>query len=317
MNVAVVDGTYQICRAVYSGGNEMADRLGNSTGPTFKFLRMLWNFKEIGWPIVVFDSDRSDFRKQNFPGYKEKKEPDDPEQIEIRERARECIAYTELLLWKMLRFMGVPAVKMDGQEGDDLIYHIAHYYKAHGDSVYCISDDADFGQLVKDDISIYRPMKDEYLNQNNFKEKYGFAPEYFILWKALIGDSSDCINGVKGIGEKTATKMMVEMDVKGLEPAPLALREYCLTQKAKTYKKVVDQFSILKRNIMLMDISQAPLTQNEVVNALEDSISNTSFDAVRLMNYFKTYNFKMLGNWLGYVQSCQGPYSKLHISRRP
>lgn len=316
MNIAVVDGTYQICRAVYSGG-ELIDRMGNSTGPTFKFLRMLWSFKDIGQPIVVFDSERSVFRKQIFPGYKEKKESDDPGQQDTREAAKECIQFTELLLWKMLRFMGVPAIKIQGQEGDDLLYHIALHYKDHGDSVYCISDDADFGQLVHHNVSIYRPMKDEYLNQNNFKEVYGFDPKYFLLWKALIGDSSDCIDGVKGIGKKRATGLMMEMEEGNIAPTPLALREICIGKKQKFYAKVIEQFSIIKRNLLLMDIAQAPLTREEVVFALENSIAETTYDARRVMGYFKAYNFKQLGNWLHYVQSCQGPYSRSHLSRKP
>lgn len=316
MNIAVIDGTYQICRAVYSGG-ELTDRLGNSTGPCFKFLRMLYNFKDIGTPIIVFDDARSDFRKQNFPGYKEKKESDDPEQKEARDTAKESIQYTELLLWKMLRYMGVPAVKMSGQEGDDLLYHIALHYKSFGDTVYCISDDADFGQLVHHDVNIYKPMKDEYLTPLNFKEGYGFHPKYFILWKALIGDSSDCIDGVKGIGKKRSTNLMMEMEEKNLEPEPLVLREMCKDKKQKFYQKIIEQFAIIKRNLLIMDIAQAPLTREEVVNALEASIAGTSYDAVKTMNYFKAFNFKQLGGWLQYVQSCQGPYTKLHISRKP
>jgi len=306
-SISIIDGTYTICRAVYSGG-KMIDPTGNESGPCFKFLRMLWNYKDLGLPIIVFDDERSDFRKQIFPGYKERKESEDPEEIEAKQRARNSIDHTEMLLIKMLRFMGIPTVKMAGQEGDDLLYHIGLHYKEQGENVYCISDDGDFGQLVQYGINIYQPMKDEHINEKNFKEIHGFDPKYFCLWKACVGDDSDCINGVMGIGKKRAKELMAEMETLKLSPTAIALREMCknTTSKSKFYKKVVEQFSIVKRNLLLMDISQAPLKREDVVNALQHSMSYTSYDPMRLMQYFKAYNFNQLGNWLSHTHLNKG-----------
>ena len=113
---------------------------------------------------------------------------------------------------EFLRLIGIPVLELPGFEADDIIGTLAKQAGALGYDVRCLTSDKDYFQLVDERICILRPGKDanaydEY-RREQVKEKMGVYPDQIIDLLALIGDASDNIPGVKGVGEKTAQPLI-------------------------------------------------------------------------------------------------------------
>lgn len=111
-------------------------------------------------------------------------------------------------LIEYLKFLPVKTIIMNGIEADDAISYVAN--KLDKESTI-ISSDKDFLQIVSDKITVYRPIEKVYYTPEKIKEKYGILPENFLIYKTLIGDKSDNVDGVRGIGPKGVTKLFPEL----------------------------------------------------------------------------------------------------------
>jgi DNA polymerase-1 len=161
---------------------------------------------------VVFDTSAPTARHILHPEYKAQ-----------REAMPEDLAAALPHLSRVAEAFGIPVLKMDGYEADDIIGTLAHRAEADGfDEIYMVTPDKDFGQLVTDKIKMYRPGRKgdggEILGVTEIKEKWGIARvEQVIDMLGLCGDVSDNIPGVPGIGPKTAEKLLAKYDsVEGL-----------------------------------------------------------------------------------------------------
>ena len=153
---------------------------------------------------VVFDPpDGKSFRDDLFEEYKANRPP-------MPEPLREAIPHIK----ELVRAFDIPVVEVEGMEADDVIGTLARQAESEGVDVVIVSPDKDFRQLLSERISIMRPAyKGEEFERNtesSFREKYGVEPRRFIDILALLGDSSDNVPGVAGIGEKTAPKLIQE-----------------------------------------------------------------------------------------------------------
>ena len=100
-----------------------------------------------------------------------------------------------------LKLLPVKTTIIDKVEADDIIAVLAEkLVEKHNSTCFIVSSDKDFVQLVTDKIILYRPMEKEYYTPKVVKEKFGVSPQNFILYKTLLGDNSDNIPGVKGVG---------------------------------------------------------------------------------------------------------------------
>jgi DNA polymerase-1 len=161
---------------------------------------------------VVFDTSAPTARHILHPEYKAQ-----------REAMPEDLAAALPHLSRVAEAFGIPVLKMDGYEADDIIGTLAHRAEADEfDEIYMVTPDKDFGQLVTDKIKMYRPGRKgdggEVLGVAEIKEKWGIARvEQVIDMLGLCGDVSDNIPGVPGIGPKTAQKLLAKYDtVEGL-----------------------------------------------------------------------------------------------------
>jgi len=297
MSVCLVDGTYQVCRSVYSNASHLTSTNGAPTGGTFVFLKILYSMRELGKCIVAFDAGRAKYRTDLYPTYKKRSRPRD----EIEEANRnKMFEFTYSTLKRLLPKMGIPIVQMAGQEADDVLFRLAEFYEQRGDEkVYVASDDADYLQFINLGTTVHRPMKNDFWNKERFIQEMDFDPTYFTLYKSIIGDGSDHIDGVKGIGEKTATKIIKELK----EPTPLALWTWASGGKKSIQKKVKTNFALIKRNMLLIDLTKAPLCRKEVVAELMEAEKVTEVDPEFVKQQFKKLEFNSLGDWLAYLQS--------------
>ena len=301
MSIAILDGHYQLHRSLYSKGSELTTSTGLPSGATYVFLKMLWNFKDLGQPIVVFDAPaaRSKFRREIYPKYKDRTDENITEEKRLeREETSKLFNYGINTLKQILPKMGIPVVTLPEQEGDDVVYRLAEYFSAKGEQVWAVSDDKDYLQLMNlNNVKVFQPMKDAYWDKEKFSTDYGFDIKYFTLFKAMMGDDSDKIDGIPGIGDKTAAKIIKELQQPNLE----SLLNWANAGEKNLHTKIKENFQIVKRNLNLVDLSLMTLDLQDVITTYEKAKSETSYDVQFIVEQFKKYEFNTFSNWLTWV----------------
>lgn len=204
--LVLIDG-HSILNRAFFGVPDLTNAQGVHTNAVYGFLNILFKILEEEKPqylTVAFDVHAPTFRHQMYDAYKGTRKP-------MADELRQQVP----LMKEMLRAMGVLVVEKEGYEADDVLGTIAKQSEARGMEVSVVSGDRDLLQLATDHIRIRIPktkrtgteIEDYYAA--DVKERYQVTPIEFIDVKALMGDSSDNIPGVPGIGEKTATNLIV------------------------------------------------------------------------------------------------------------
>ncbi|HEY5118011.1 MAG TPA: 5'-3' exonuclease H3TH domain-containing protein, partial [Anaerolineales bacterium] len=207
--IILLDGhalAYRAYFALTSAGtqtNRWTTSRGEPTAGTFGFTSILLSLLEKEKPeylAVTFDTGKT-FRDDLYPAYKatRAKMPEDlrPQIDRIRE---------------VVRVFRIPIFEAEGFEADDVLGTIARQMSESGTDTLILSGDRDLLQLVSKRITVRMPGRS--LSESTdydpakFEEQWGFSPEKLIDYKALVGDTSDNIPGVNGIGEKTATELL-------------------------------------------------------------------------------------------------------------
>jgi DNA polymerase-1 len=202
--VLLIDGHSQAYRAYFAIKTPLSTRSGEPTGAVFGFARkLLTTLRELAPDCVIASFDVGDtWRHTEFPAYKATREamPDDmrPQMQRIEQ---------------LLTAFGIPIVTYANYEADDVIGSLAKQAAAAGFDVLIMSGDRDLFQLVDDRVRVLytsggpNPTTTPY-GVAEVADRYGLTPQQFIDYKALVGDSSDNIPGVPGVGEKTAIKLL-------------------------------------------------------------------------------------------------------------
>ena len=201
MKLMVIDGNSIINRAFY-GIRMLTTRDGTPTNAVYGFLNILFKLLEEEHPdalCVTFDRKAPTFRHLAYEGYKAQRKgmPDE-------------LAAQLPLLKEVLEAMNIPRYELDGWEADDLIGTISVRDTDAGWETVIVTGDKDSLQLITDTVRVklistrMGQTTEKDMTPEAFQEAYGFAPIHMVDLKALMGDTSDNIPGVKGIGEKTA-----------------------------------------------------------------------------------------------------------------
>ncbi len=173
---------------------------GMPTNALYGFLSMILKLiREQKPDLIVFchDLPTPSFRKEIYSEYK-------AHRSEVPEDLVPQFPY----LKKIADFMGIPAVEKDLFEADDLIGTLVEIGKKNNCEVYIVSGDKDFGQLIQNHVFLYDTMKEVVYDPPKVKEKWGILPESFLDYLSLVGDTSDNVPGVHGIGPKGAIKLL-------------------------------------------------------------------------------------------------------------
>jgi DNA polymerase-1 len=205
-HVFLVDGSGYIFRAYHALPpiNRKSD--GLQLNAVFGFCNMLWkllrDMKADDKPThlaVVFDKSEKTFRTEMYKEYKAHR-PDPPDDLIPQFKfIREAVAAFDL-----------PCLEQNGFEADDLIATYARLASEAGATTSIVSSDKDLMQLVSDQVTLFDTMKDKRIGRDEVIEKFGVPPEKVIEVQALIGDSTDNVPGVPGIGVKTAAQLIGE-----------------------------------------------------------------------------------------------------------
>ena len=201
--ILVIDGNSIINRAFY-GIRPLTTKSGKHTNAIYGMINIISKqMKAIDpdYAAVAFDLKAPTFRHQMYEHYKEGRHPTPPELLSQFPDAKEC-----------LRLMGIKVLELPGYEADDIqgtVAHMAHSANEPTES-YILSGDRDLLQLIDDRITVLLATNNDTVTMRaaEFTEKYGVRPDQFVDMKALMGDSSDNIPGVGGVGEKTAANLI-------------------------------------------------------------------------------------------------------------
>ena len=201
--ILVIDGNSIINRAFY-GVRPLTTKSGKHTNAIFGMINIISRQLDAIKPdyaAVAFDLKIPTFRHKAYEHYKEGRHPTPEELLSQFADAKEC-----------LRLMGIHVMELPGYEADDIqgtVAKLAHECDEPTES-YVLSGDRDLLQLIDDKVTVLLATNQDTLRmkRDEFFEKYGIEPTEFVDMKALMGDSSDNIPGVAGVGEKTAATLI-------------------------------------------------------------------------------------------------------------
>jgi DNA polymerase-1 len=201
----LIDGSAMFYRAYFAFfRNPLINSRGENTSATFGFVNSLLKIireENPDYLAVAFDTKQPTFRHEAYSEYKSTRAKMPDELVNQLPRIRQAIDA-----------LNIPYFELDGYEADDIIGTIAKKAEKKGLAVWCVTGDKDFFQLVSDNVKIYNPKPasdthDE-MGREEVKAKFGVYPKLVIDKLALMGDSSDNVPGVAGIGPKTADVLL-------------------------------------------------------------------------------------------------------------
>lgn len=251
--LVLIDG-HSILNRAFFGIPDLTNSEGLHTNAVYGFLNILFKILDEERPkylTVAFDVNAPTFRHEMYADYKGTRKP-------MAQELREQVP----LMKEMLLAMGVPVIEKAGYEADDLLGTIAKRAEAQGIDVSIVSGDRDLLQLVSERIQVRIPktkkggteVEDYFAAQ--VQEKYQVTPQEFIDVKALMGDASDNVPGVPGIGEKTAVKIIAQYG--SIENAYAHIDEMPKTKVRESFRENYEKAQFSKKLVTIethVDIS--------------------------------------------------------------
>jgi DNA polymerase I len=196
-----------------------------------------------------------------------------------------------------LKLLPVKTTILDKVEADDVIAVLAEkLVERHNSTCFIVSSDKDFLQLVTDKIIVYRPMEKEYYTPQVVEQKFGLLPSNFILYKTLLGDTSDNVKGIKGLGEKGIFKKFPELKTQELtldDIFDICARKY---KDHIVYSRILQDKDRIETNYRVMDLS-IPLIDERGKKHVSDLIDKELPDLNSEM-FISLYNEDKLGGMI-------------------
>jgi DNA polymerase-1 len=280
--IVLIDGNSILNRAFYglSGNNFLQTSDGIHTNAVYGFLNILSKYlteEKPDYIAVAFDMRAKTFRHIQYEEYKAN-----------RKAMPEELAEQFPIIKEVLDAMNIKRIELEGFEGDDILGTLAKETSSSGVEAVIVTGDKDFFQLIDKGIRIKYPSTKngktntyEY-DKSYFFEKYGIEPEQFIDVKALMGDSSDNVPGIKGIGEKTAISLIKEYD--SLEGIYKNIES--ITKKALKQKLIDDKvMAFLSKDLVTIKTDIKGLWN-------EDEFKFEEPDKIQLKSIFEKLQFK-------------------------
>ncbi len=255
----LVDGSSYLYRA-YHAMPALTSPDGEATGATYGVVNMLRRLLRDYQPArmaVVFDAPGRTFRDDLYADYKANR-PSMPEEL-----ARQIPD-----IHALVEAMGLPLIQHEGVEADDVIATLARRAAAAGESVVISTGDKDLAQLVDERITLVNTMTDSVLDRAAVEEKFGVPPERIIDYLALVGDTSDNIPGVPGVGEKTAAKWLA---AHGDLDAIIAAAPEMKGKVGENLRASLEQLSCSRELVTVRDDLELPLALEDLARREPDT----------------------------------------------
>ena len=271
----LVDGSALLYRSHFAfARNPLRNSKGEITSAAFAFLNTLIPLLDERRPdhvAVVFDTAAPTFRHREYAAYKAHRPP-----------MPEDLAGQIPKIRELVRLLGVPIVEQEGVEADDLVGTLAVEAARAGAQVWILTGDKDFYQIVSDRIRLLSPRgrgeSVETIDRAGVRARFGVDPEQMIDLLALMGDTSDNVPGVPGVGEKTAAQLIethgsLDELYRSIDRVPRAgLREKIRANegKARLSRKLVTIRTDLPLDLHWDELERAPSELPELVRVLEE-----------------------------------------------
>ena len=295
--VMLLDGHSLIHRAFY-GMPDFTNAEGTHTGAVYGFLSILFMLLSQEQPdglMVAFDVHAPTFRHEMFREYKGTRKPMLPE-------LREQVPLTK----ELLSAMGIKTVEREGFEADDVLGSLAALFAGNGQEVLIVSGDRDLLQLADEHITICIPKTRkgttvyEIYHPQEVKDLYHVTPEEFIDVKALMGDASDNIPGVPGIGEKTAINLIEQYgsieeayahidEVKPPRARNMLAEHYDMAQMSKILATIKKDVDLGSADDLYQEALLAPSASGDPADALFTPEARSLFIKLNFKKYLNRF----------------------------
>ncbi|NCA27983.1 MAG: DNA polymerase I [Proteobacteria bacterium] len=267
--IALIDGYGFVFRA-YHSLPPLSRNDGTPVGAVFGFTNMLIKLVaslEVSHLAVVFDSGSKTFRNEIYPKYKTNRPPCPEDLIPQFSIVRECV-----------EALNIAVIEKIGFEADDIIATIAKKSAQENFQVIIVSSDKDLMQLVDNNISMFDAMKNKFIGFDEVYEKFMVKPDKVLDVLALMGDTSDNVPGVKGIGPKTASELInefgsIENLYQNLDHIKQEKRRKVLQENQENAflsKKLIQLDENVNLGIEIDDLKSKNLEPNKLISFLDN-----------------------------------------------
>lgn len=286
----LIDGYALLYRAHFAFiRNPLITSYGLHTSALFGFVNQLFRLLQVEKPdylVAVFDAKEKTFRHEKYPAYKA-----------TREKMPEELVTQLPYLWDLLEAMNIVTMVKPGYEADDIIGTLARQAAEHALDTFIVSGDKDFMQLVNEHVFLYttahRTQEVIIYDRYAVIDKWGVPPEKIIDLLGLMGDNSDNVPGVRGVGEKSAVKLIQEY---GSLQAALDNAERVSNKRVKTGLLEYQKEALLSRELVTIDTNvdleySIPECERKEfdIDRLEDQFRRLEFTGLlRTLDNFRT-----------------------------
>jgi DNA polymerase-1 len=271
----LIDGSNYVYRAFYAI-RELSNSRGFPTNAIYGFTTMLikllrdWKPRYIA---IAFDVKGPTFRHEAYDGYKA-----------TRKATPEALIPQIACIKDVVRGFSIPVLEKQGIEADDIIGSLAKKYAAEGLKMVIVSGDKDMMQLVTEDIIMIDTMKNKTYDINAVRERFGVGPEKVAEILGLMGDTSDNIPGIPGIGPKSAQRLIEEFgSIEGILKNVDRLRNAKLRETVRTHAEQATMsrhLAVIKTDVELdFDLESARYTEPDL-SALKELFKEFEFSSL-------------------------------------
>ena len=315
--VLIIDGMNTFIRSF--AAIPTMDENGNHIGGVTGFLKSVGYVTRKFKPsrvYVIFDGKGGSKRRRDiYPDYKLGRKPltrlNRTYDMTTEKDEQDLMRYELVIVAKALMKLPITTITLDHVEADDIISYIAQHVGENGGESIIYSTDKDFLQLVGDDIKVWNPVRKKTYIPEIVVEDYEIHPNNFLLYRALTGDTSDNLPGIKGLGMKTLLKIVPEF----VTEQPLTFDDVidaAENSKLKVASRIVDEQESIKRNIKLMSLRSVMISDNNKMKILNKinrpQLSLHKYDLTKLL--LETNILPAMQNYDSWVVSTFNPLTR-------
>jgi DNA polymerase-1 len=274
-------------------------------GGFFRSLGFLMNQINPNEVYLIFDGiGSSDNRRNLVPGYKSGRNISRITNWDVFENLEEEDDSKINQITRIIQYVKTLPVKMialDKVEADDVIAYLTlELRKNPKNQTFIVSSDKDYIQLIDDNVILYRPVEREFFTKDSIIKKYGISPKNFILYKTLLGDNSDTVKGVKGLGAKGIIRKFPELMQRDLDLDDIFEISKLKFKENIIYARILQDSENLRKNYKIMNLLNPMMDTEE--KEYVDSVMNSTELEFHPKLFLEMYNLDGLGKLVSNVE---------------
>lgn len=315
--VLIIDGMNTFIRSF--AAIPTMDENGNHIGGVTGFLKSVGYVTRKFKPsrvYVIFDGKGGSKRRRDiYPDYKLGRKPltrlNRTYDMTTEKDEQDLMRYELVIVAKALMKLPITTITLDHVEADDIMSYVAQHVVENGGESIIYSTDKDFLQLVGDGIKVWNPVRKKTYIPEIVVEDYEIHPNNFLLYRALTGDTSDNLPGIKGLGMKTLLKIVPEFVTEQHLTFDDVI-DAAENSKLKVASRIIDEQESIKLNIKLMSLRSVMISDNNKMKILNKinrpQLSLHKYDLTKLL--IETNILPAMQNYDSWVVSTFNPLTR-------